>query len=135
MLAKHRDALGYRCLSKRFIRSGEGETGTRGEVKISGVMCRDILAARQGLQVCIRPEALGLDPYWQRPKKAQVFGNLLLGNSLTLAIRDEDVVGDFICPDFLYDGVVGYQFLENPATVRGIRSEEHTSELQSPMYL
>src|ERR1035441_890226 len=91
-LGQHRDALGYRCLSKRFIRSGEGETGTRCEVKISGIIRRDILAARRRLQIHICPEALGLDPYWQRLKKAQVFGNLLLGDSLTLAIRDENVV-------------------------------------------
>jgi hypothetical protein len=63
---------------------------------------------------------LGFDPDRQRPKKAQVFGNLSLGDSLTLTVRDEDAVGDFKCPDFRDDGVVRYQFLENPAAVRGI---------------
>jgi hypothetical protein len=56
----------------------------------------------------------------QRPKKAQVFGNLSLGDSLTLTVRDENVVGDFKRPDFRNDGAVRYQFLENSAAVRGI---------------
>src|ERR1019366_8141418 len=61
-LGKHRNALRNRCLPKRSIRRGEGETGTRCEVKISGIIRRDILAARQRLQIHIFPEALGLDP-------------------------------------------------------------------------
>src|SRR5450759_2795945 len=82
-------------------------------LKISGIVSRDILTACEGLQIDIRPEALRFDPNRQRPKKSQVFGNLLLGDSLTLTVRDENVVGDFKCPDFRGDGVVRYQFLEN----------------------
>ena len=71
-------------MPKRFIRGGESKSGTRCEVKICGIIGRDILAASERFQIDIRPKTLRFDPDWQRPQKAQVFVNLLLGDSLTL---------------------------------------------------
>jgi hypothetical protein len=119
-LGKHRNALGNCRLLKRFVRSGKGAIGAQREVKIGRVISREVPAAREGLQIDIGPEGLRFYADGQGLEKTQIFGNLLLGDSLTLAEGDEDAVGNLKRPDFRYDGVVRYQFLEDPTTVRSI---------------
>jgi hypothetical protein len=117
---KHRNTRRNRGFSQRAIRCGKYGIGTQCEVEIGSIVSRKIVTAGEGLQVNIGPQVLRFDVDRQILKKAQKLGNLLFGDPLALAERNENAVGDLKGPNLRDNGIICRKFLQDLPTIRRI---------------